>query len=279
MIDKFTSTSKINLYLDIIDKDPIDNYHYLEGIFYEIPWGDDFVIYSSDKDKVIFTNTDEIPNDNTVTKALSLFKQKFNIDECFKIEITKNVPWGAGLGGGSGDAGCLLRWLANRYDIHISDCMSIAKNVGSDVPFFLYGGTAIVEGKGEKITPLKNKLQCNLLICYPNIHISTAQAFKSISKADFGHHLDIKNENFLKNMVWNVDILKKLTYNIFNNKLELINSDLFVETQKICDLATPDIIMMTGSGASLLLFYDDVQEMYKAKAKLEQFYTIFIQSI
>ncbi|MGL5956703.1 MAG: 4-(cytidine 5'-diphospho)-2-C-methyl-D-erythritol kinase, partial [Brevinema sp.] len=137
----FTSTSKINLYLDIVGKDPKDGYHYLESIFYEIPWGDDFIISSSDEDRVLFTNTMEIPRENTVTKALKLFKQKFRIEDSFEINITKNVPMGAGLGGGSGNAGCLLRELASHYRIDLMDCIDIAQQIGSDVPFFLYGET------------------------------------------------------------------------------------------------------------------------------------------
>ncbi|MGL4677132.1 MAG: 4-(cytidine 5'-diphospho)-2-C-methyl-D-erythritol kinase [Brevinema sp.] len=278
----FTSTSKINLYLDIVGKDLHDGYHYLESIFYEIPWGDDFIIKSAAYDQIIFSNTNDIPNENTVSTALRLFKQKFHIDDSFEIQITKNVPIGAGLGGGSGNAGYLLKVLASYYKVDITECIDLAQKVGSDVPFFLYGGMALVEGKGEKITPLPNKIAPNthLLIFTPPIHSSTQKAFQALSY-DYQQN-SLKNQHFLKKHSWDIDNLKKIIYNIFNEKLEYINSNLYVIKQDICNLLSPEIIVMTGSGSSFILFYRDFQDLIQAKTIIEHHYmssTIFIQSI
>ena len=273
LLNQFTSTSKINLYLDIVGKDPVDGYHFIESVFYEIPWGDDFEIYSSNEDKVEFSGLDSetIPEENTVTKALRLFKEKFNIKKTYHIKIQKNVPMGAGLGGGSGNAGATLKWLAQRFNVNIEDCIDIAHQVGSDVPFFLYGNMALVEGKGEIITPLKSTLKkgMGLVIIYPNIHISTKEAFGIITQDNFISNKEFQKEIFLKKSSLGIDKLNKSVYNIFNDNLETLNQDLYKFKKYLKCLLSPDIIIMTGSGSSFILFYQDEKKLYHIKTKLE----------
>ena len=273
LLNQFTSTSKINLYLDIVGKDPVDGYHFIESVFYEIPWGDDFEIYSSNEDKVEFSGLDseEIPEDNTVTKALRLFKEKFDIKKTYYIKIHKNVPMGAGLGGGSGNAGAILKWLAQRFKINVEDCVDIAHQVGSDVPFFLYGNMALIEGKGEIVTPLKSTLKkgMHLVIIYPNIHISTKEAFDIISKNNYQGNKTSQKEFFLKKNKLGLDKLEKSVYNIFNDNLEVLNQDLYKFKKYLKCLLSPDIIMMSGSGSSFILFYQDKKKLYYIKTKLE----------
>ena len=274
LLNQFTSTSKINLYLDIIGKDPVDGYHFIESIFYEIPWGDDFEIYSSNEDKVEFSGLDSetIPAENTVTKALRLFKEKYNIKKTYHIKIQKNVPMGAGLGGGSGNAGAILKWLAQRFNVNIEDCVDIAHQVGSDVPFFLYGNMALVEGKGEIITPLKSSLKkgMGLVVIYPNIHISTKEAFSIITEDHFISNKKSQKEIFLKKTCLGLDKLNKSVYNIFNDNLETLNQDLHKFKKCLECLLSPDIIMMTGSGSSFILFYQNTKKLHHTKKKIEQ---------
>ena len=273
LLNQFTSTSKINLYLDIVGKDPVDGYHFIESVFYEIPWGDDFEIYSSNEDKVEFSGLDseEIPEENTVTKALRLFKEKFDIKKTYYIKIKKNVPMGAGLGGGSGNAGATLKWLAQRFKINIEDCIDIAQQVGSDVPFFLYGNMALVEGKGEIITPLKSTLKKGmfLAIINPGIHISTKEAFTIITEDHFTSNKTSQKQIFLKKSSLGLDKLNKSVYNIFNDNLETLNQDLHKFKKYLECLLSPDIIMMTGSGSSFILFYQNKKKLYHTKTKIE----------
>ena len=267
LLDQFTSSSKFNLYLDLIAKDPKDGYHFLESIFVEIPWGDDFRITQSEQDSIIFNNNREnIEKENTVSKALRLFKEQFNIQDSFTIEIDKNVPMGAGLGGGSGDAGSLLKWLAHRYTINVQDCLEIAQKIGSDVPFFLYGGIALVTGKGEKITPLENKFKKGLsaLIIYPNISISTKEAFQKIAPYVTSPKIHLNDADFLKKSLWDIDIVKKINYNIFNSKLEDISSELFYISQIFREKLLPDVMFMSGSGSSFILLYEKRVNLDKA---------------
>ncbi|MGL4394109.1 MAG: 4-(cytidine 5'-diphospho)-2-C-methyl-D-erythritol kinase [Brevinema sp.] len=271
MREEFVSTSKINLFLNFIGKDPVDNYHFLESIFWEIPWGDDFVVESADHDEVIFLNA-EIESENTVSKALQLFKQKYHITDCFKITITKNTPMGAGIGAGSGDAGALLKFLSKKYEINTLDCLDIAAKVGSDVPFFLYGGAALVEGKGEKITPLESRISENVhgLIVFPNIHSSTPKAFKAIKeKVGKEQHHD-KLNFFKKNIVWDIDNLKKMIYNIFNDELYNIDPSLKDVSEMLATRCSPLCMFMTGSGSSFVLLFNNECDLRKAELSLNQ---------
>lgn len=270
MAEHFVSTSKINLFLDMIGKDPTDNYHFLQSIFMEIPWGDDFWIENAEYDSVCFENAPEIENQNTVSKALNLFKEKFNIKDHYEIRIKKNVPMGAGVGGGSGDAGAMLKWLCSKYQIDPQNCIDIAQKIGSDVPFFLYGGTALVEGKGEKITPLQGKIADDIYIAivYPNIHISTKEAFKKISKKIGCTDNKQKINFFVKNYSWSLDNLQKIIYNIFDAELDLISTHLKEIKSYLTYALSPSYIFMTGSGSSFVLLFNNVDDLRKAKLSL-----------
>ncbi|MGL4388719.1 MAG: 4-(cytidine 5'-diphospho)-2-C-methyl-D-erythritol kinase [Brevinema sp.] len=271
MREEFVSTSKINLFLNIIGKDLVDNYHYLESVFWEIPWGDDFVIEDASEDKVLFINA-KIENENTVSKALRLFKEKYQIIDCFKISINKNTPSGAGLGAGSGDAGALIKWLCKYYQIPVLDCVDIASKVGSDVPFFLYGGSAFVEGKGEKITPLQGKISDDVygLIVFPNIHSSTSKAFQQILKKIGKERHHEKIDFFKKNYIWSLDNLKKIIYNIFDNELCQTNSSLKEIKNNLILTLSPSFIFMTGSGSSFILLFNNLNDLRKAKLSLNK---------
>lgn len=268
---EFYSTSKINLFLDVPGRDPVDGYHFIESIFYEIPWGDKIRIFSACADEVIFLNDpgNLIGGKNTVSEAVRLFKERFDIKDSFKITVEKKVPLGAGLGGGSGDAGAVLKFLCQRYGINIAECVPVAQKIGSDVPFFLYGGTARVEGKGEHITPLDQVIdeQVQILVVTPKIHISTKEAFQNLKKTPEAFNNTKKIENFLKKQVWNLDFLEKNVYNIFELSVRELNKELddfFYFLQQF----NPCFMVMTGSGSSFVLFYSDKQILEKAVHRL-----------
>lgn len=267
MLAEFYSTSKINLFLDVPGRDPVDGYHFINSIFYEIPWGDKIQIFSAQTDETLFLNDPQnlIAEKNTVSEALYLFKEQFGIKDSFKIIIEKKVPLGAGLGGGSGDAGAILKFLCRHYGINITECLSIAQKVGSDVPFFLYGGAALVQGKGEKIIPLDQVIdeQVQILVVTPNIHISTKNAFESLKNISKNLDNSKKIENFLKKQVWNLDFLEKNVYNIFELNERLNEFRYFLRQ------FNQNFMVMTGSGSSFVLFYSDKQILEEAVHSLK----------
>lgn len=272
MLAEFYSTSKINLFLDVSGRDPVDGYHFIDSIFYEIPWGDKIQIFSACTDEIMFLNDPEnlIGKKNTVSEALRLFKERFGIKDSFKITIEKKVPLGAGLGGGSGDAGAVLKFLCRHYGINVTACLSVAQEVGSDVPFFLYGGTALVQGKGEKIIPLDQVMdeQVQILVVTPKIHISTKNAFQSLKNIPKNLDNSKKLENFLKKQVWSLDFLEKNVYNIFELNVKELNKELD-EFYYFLQQFNQRFMVMTGSGSSFILFYSDKQILEEAVHSLK----------
>jgi len=192
-IYKANAPAKINVGLRILSKRK-DGFHNLETIFYPVKLNDKIVVKIrkiSDDTGVdrIAVKTDSKENisgkNNICYKAAELFLAQFKIAGSYNIDISikKNIPTGAGLGGGSSDAAAVLKILLKyfRIDVHIKGITRLALTAGSDVPFFLLGKAAYAAGRGEKLTPLPEfKIKGKILIVNPGIHISTPWAFKSL---------------------------------------------------------------------------------------------------
>lgn len=152
---KYYSPAKVNLVLEVLGKRP-DGYHELRSIVQTIDLCD--ILYLEAADEVSFECTEPILNkpDNLVVAAAELLKENSGYGGGAKIRLEKHVPWGAGLGGGSSNAATTLLALNELWGLKLSvaDLTSLAAGLGSDVPFFIRGGTALVEGRGERVTPL-----------------------------------------------------------------------------------------------------------------------------
>ena len=175
--------AKINLGLHILKK-RLDGYHELETCFYPIPWKDALEIIESKK-TVVTTSGIDIPDhgDNIIYKAYQLLKQKYDLPPV-QIHLHKAIPIGAGLGGGSADAAFTLTLLNKYFSLGLSDeqLMTFAIQLGADCAFFIKNTPMLASGIGEKLSainiPLAGKF---ILLIYPNIHISTKEAYANIS--------------------------------------------------------------------------------------------------
>lgn len=254
---KLFSTAKVNLFLDITGYDSTDGYHYIDSIFQEVSLYDEIEIYESDIDIIEFINLD-IKENSTVHKALRLLKENFNIKDKYKIVVKKNIPVGAGLGGGSSNAAFVLKYFRDKYNLDNSKILEIAKKIGSDVPFFIYGGLCRVSGKGEKIEKLNSKLdKITFLVIYPDILVKTSWAYSLIEDKKSSFTLpDFKNISLIT-----IDFLEKILY----NKFQIFVFKALPELKVIYDTLTRSLnckaIFMSGSGSSLVALYEDA---YKA---------------
>ncbi len=180
--------AKINLTLDIFQK-RADGFHSLASIMQAISLHDTLTFKLSDRDGVQFTcnlsENDGIPSnsDNLVVRAAMLVSEwissKHNFSTGIEIHLHKEIPSQAGLGGGSSDAAASIRGCEKVFGIKIpeKELITLASQLGSDVPFFLMGGTAKVEGRGEKITSLSSTPELWLVVVKPDIHVSTGWAY------------------------------------------------------------------------------------------------------
>lgn len=178
---------KINIGLNILSRRD-DGFHDIETLFYPVNFLNDAVeiLASNDEHDHVYVYGLEIndPEENNLCfKAVKLLRQHFSFPNV-TIHLYKNVPMGAGLGGGSADATATLMLVNQLYNLEIpqSLMLNFASKLGSDCAFFVQSTPQIGKGKGEVLSPVHINLSGKyLLIVKPNIHVSTADAYRNVS--------------------------------------------------------------------------------------------------
>lgn len=176
---------KINLGLSILAK-RADGYHELETIFYPIALNDALEILPANTLSLTQTGI-TVPGDpeqNLCLKAFRLLKKDFPQLPPVKMHLHKNIPMGAGLGGGSSDGSATLILLNKQFSLGMNDSQLIdyASQLGSDCPFFIYNKACHAKGRGEILTPIALDLSAfQMLLVHPGKHISTAWAFQQLT--------------------------------------------------------------------------------------------------
>lgn len=252
------SPCKVNLFLDITSKRE-DGYHLIESLFHTVNLYDILTIEESTSFKVTTTGKYRLNDDNEdniLPRIFLFFKDSMNLKKSYKINIEKNIPNGAGLGGGSSNAGVLIKFLLE--DLKIKEDETLIKTFskfGADIPFFIKQGMSWVNGIGENIFNYDYTLPYKIIIIYPNIHVSTKIAYSNFKSKDFN------KANFLafKSIFDN----KKLDFNnIYNNLYNVFENNVFTLDPKIKEYKEEmqnkinKKIMMSGSGSSLFTLYD-----------------------
>lgn len=181
--------AKINLDLRILGKRD-DGYHELRTIFQTIDWSDEISIEGSDGFELVAHGV-SAGDDNLVAKAVRAFERLTGETVRARVELTKHIPMGAGLGGGSADAAVTLLGLLKFYGRHVpeDELFKALGRLGSDVPFFAIGGRALGTGRGTDITPLDDvedggETEYGLIVVHPGISISTADAYSWLTVSD-----------------------------------------------------------------------------------------------
>ncbi len=177
--------AKINLGLNIVSKRP-DGYHNIETIFYPVDIRDALEVTDARGEEGIFRQTgipvDGNPSDNLVMKAYRLLSGKYMLPEV-DIHLLKKIPFGAGLGGGSADAACMLKLMNDFAGLHISEdeLESLAALIGADCAFFIRNKPVFASGIGNLFENIDCSLKgYHLLIVKPDIHISTKEAYAMV---------------------------------------------------------------------------------------------------
>ena len=187
--------AKLNLTLDVLGKRS-DGYHDLKSVMQTISIRDDIEIdVGTGKPWKLECTKEGIPTDskNLAWKAAEVFFGALKKDpEGLTIRITKRIPSGAGLGGGSADAAAVLRALNRHYDSPFSvlALAEIGAMVGSDVPFCVLCGTAMVEGRGERLRKLPDLPDCVFVVCKPDFSVSTPELYKKIDEVTIAKRPD-----------------------------------------------------------------------------------------
>ena len=182
------ANAKVNLTLAVGEKRP-DGYHEVETVMTAVDLFDTVTVsrHPGIRDELICDPpVTERPEDNLCMKALRVFFQKLGVKEDFvTITLQKRIPTQAGLGGGSSDAAAVLRGLRTLYAADMTDTRleEMAAGLGSDVPYFIRGGTVLATGRGERLAPLPSMPECWFVIVKPEESHSTAAMYAAIDNA------------------------------------------------------------------------------------------------
>lgn len=175
--------AKINLGLRVLNKRP-DGFHELRTVFQTISLADRLTITygPAARTEITVEGMPDVP-DNLAARAAAAVIAELRLKASVHIHIEKRIPMGAGLGGGSSDAAAILQALPilAGCPIPMPRLFQLAAPLGSDVPFFLLGGTALGLGRGEELYPLPNLPPLEGVLITPNIHVSTPDAYRALS--------------------------------------------------------------------------------------------------
>jgi 4-diphosphocytidyl-2-C-methyl-D-erythritol kinase len=184
--------AKINIGLNIVEQ-RLDGFHNIESCFYPVPWLDALEVVEAEKFSFATSGIDVPGDGNICIKAYDLLKHDFDLPPV-SIHLHKNIPIGAGLGGGSADGAFMLKLLNDKFSLALStkQLQTFASQLGSDCPFFIDNKPCFVEGTGDIFSPINIDLQgLYIVIIYPQIHINTISAYKNITPS--GSAADLKN--------------------------------------------------------------------------------------
>ncbi|MEY3387092.1 MAG: 4-diphosphocytidyl-2C-methyl-D-erythritol kinase [Bacteroidota bacterium] len=265
------TNSKINLGLHVLGR-RADGFHNIESIFVAIDLGDSLTFEAADQLSVECHPAVTLsPEHNIVHKAARLYAERFPSDACgAKIIVNKRIPTGAGLGGGSGDAAATLLSLA-RINGRLDDpgvvdlLQPLAAECGSDVPFFLHSGVALVTGRGELVSPLDVPFPWTILLVCPGIHVNTANAYSTlgITSAKPSSNLEAKYSYAVENHVINsVDFINDFESAVFPQQPFLAEIK-----QRLINVGA-DFASMSGSGSSVYGLFDSATKAAEAAGNL-----------
>jgi len=262
--------AKVNLVLEVLGKH--DDYHRISSIIQSIDLCDVLNFQLDEEIYEIYFECDEpsLKRDNLVTQAATLFSTRRSLGA--RIELRKHIPWGVGLGGGSSDAAATLLALNELWGLglSLSDIIRLASKLGSDVPFFIYGGTALVEGKGEKITPLPSLSLTYFVLLVPplpRISSKTKQMYNRLNATHF------TEGQFVQKALSSLRQGKTLDHSLMFNVFEKVAFDFFPgldKYRKILEEAGAPGVHLAGSGPCLFTFFSGEEKARELYSRLKK---------
>ena len=264
------SYAKINLGLKIINKRP-DGLHNIESVFLQISLHDSLTFSSSNKFSIISKGISCPTNQNNILfKVIDILKKEYDININVKVLINKNIPIGAGLGGGSSNAAAFLKYLLEVNQIKLSNekLVKLASQIGSDVPFFLNGGFQLIKGTGDDLQQIETTVFNNkkILLIHPKFHISTKWAYSEVKK----HLLTSNNKPKFSALT------EKVNWNLFENDFEKFVCTTYPEILKLKKLLKNDGALysgLSGSGSTVFGLYNDNQSFDNILSLLKDYHT------
>lgn len=264
--------AKINLGLDVLGRRP-NGYHDVRMIMQSIGLYDRLTLKKMREDEIsLSSNMATLPNNehNLVYKAIRLMKEEYQITTGVKAELEKRIPVAAGMAGGSTDAAAALIGMNRLFDLHLSRerLMELGAKLGADVPYCVMGGTALAEGVGEILTPLKSMPKCYILIAKPGISVSTRFVYENLEIDKLSYHPDI--DGMMESI--EADDLTGITDRL-SNVLETVTEKKYPIITKIKNAMLESGAMnslMSGSGPTVFGIYADKESAQNGLSKVRE---------
>ena len=258
------SLAKINLDLRVLHKRN-DGYHELRSLFQTIRLKDTVNIRfeRARRSEFVLDSSVDIP-DNLVLRAAKLVSEELNIKARVRFRLRKNIPMGAGLGGGSSNAAAVLialPALAGKR-IPMGRLIDWAERLGSDVPFFLLGGTAVGIGRGTELYPLEDQPRRHVLVVSTGVHVSTRDAYKRLNRqsvtSTLTSPLDLPILREFQTIAWTLDRsdLRQIPFaNDFEKPVFETHGEIPAVVRKL-SRAGAKPVLMTGSGSAVFAIFE-----------------------
>mgnify|MGYP002633314050 FL=1 len=268
----FKTPAKVNFGLHILGKRE-DGFHELETLFQMVNWCDEIKIECLSRGLELVCNQPDIPTDkgNLVIRAAHILQTRYP-ERCkgARIHLNKNIPHGAGLGGGSGNAAGVLLGLNFLWGLKLKreDLISVASELGSDVPFFLFSPCAIGRGRGEILEPVKNSIRFYVLMVYPGFAVPTASVYGNLKLKLTKRE---NNISILKNFLLQSELAQLGA--TWSNDLELF---VFKEYPGLSGIKKEMLALgakgalLSGSGSTVFGIFDNPETANSAHARLDR---------
>jgi len=242
--------AKVNLFLEVIGRRP-DGYHEIETVMHAVDLADELEFTPAEEIEVV-CDSDDVPTgrDNLVWAAAHLLRAETGVDAGAVIRLRKRIPIESGLGGGSSDAAAALLGLSSLWQLRLDRARlaDIAARLGSDVPFFLWRGTALCTGRGEQVTPLPCPRALHFILLLPEVSVSTARVYGSTSRLTSPRKLGTFNRLALES--GDFPALGKALFNRLEETTFRLYPQLEAMKGKLAELPL-DGVLMSGSGSCI----------------------------
>ena len=253
------SYGKINLGLDVLRRRE-DGYHEVRMIMQTVGLYDLLTMKKRKDGEIKMTcNLPFLPTDerNLVYKAVKLIKDKYQIKDGVEIDLIKRIPVAAGMAGGSSNCAAALKGMNELFDLSLSidELCEIGVTLGADVPYCIWGGTALSEGIGEKLSRVEAMPNCYILIAKPGISVSTAFVYQNLDLPGLSRHPDIDGM---------LECLKKKDLKGICDRLENVLETVTVKEYPIIEQVKTHLMdqgamgaLMSGSGPTIFAIFKD----------------------
>lgn len=272
---KEKANAKINLYLDVIAKRN-DGFHDIKTVMHSISLADEVTVMYSPSDtqniRISLKGNKFLPTDekNLAYRAAKLYLDSADKNASIDIRLDKRIPIAAGLAGGSSDAAATLRAMNRIFGKMFSNraLFKMAEQLGSDVPYCLYGKTALCEGRGEIITKLPDVLKLNIVVAIADEHVSTPAAYSVLDSmySYFDGSKETGGENYYDGLIQSIKSGQSNTDNLFNifEGAVLPKCEGASKIKKrLLELGARSALM-SGSGPSVFGIFNNEKEAKKA---------------